>query len=47
MQEEHQEKYAMIPIKNLEDKVENELFPTAFSICDRIEKRVKKNLKRV
>lgn len=42
MQEEHQEKYAIIPIKNLEDKVENELFPTAFSICDRIEKEGKK-----
>jgi hypothetical protein len=42
MQEEYQEKYATILIKNLEDKVENELFPAAFSICDRIEKEGKK-----
>ena len=42
MQEEYQEKYATIAIKNLEDKVENELFPRAFSTCDRIEREGKK-----
>jgi hypothetical protein len=38
------EKYATIPIMNLESKVERELFPAAFSICNRIEKEGKKEL---
>lgn len=32
-----QEKYAMIPIEDLETKVEEQLFPAAFRICHRIE----------
>jgi hypothetical protein len=46
MQEEYQEKYATISIKGLEGKVENELFPAAFSICDRIEEEGKKEFKK-
>lgn len=41
MEEEYLEKYATIPIRDLEAKVEKELFPSAFGICDRIEKEGK------
>lgn len=37
VQRKYQKKYATIPL-NLENKVENELFPAAFSISSRIEK---------
>jgi len=42
MQKRYQEKYATIPIKDLGKKVENELFPAAFSICNRIEREGEK-----
>jgi hypothetical protein len=38
------EKYATILIMDLENKIERELFPAAFSICDRIEQEGKKEL---
>jgi len=43
-QRKYQEKYATIST-NLEKKVENELFPAAFSICNRIEKEGKEEFK--
>jgi hypothetical protein len=36
------EKYSIVPIKDLEQKVENELLPAAFNICSIIEKEGKK-----
>ena len=35
---ERMEQYSIIPIKDLEEKAENELLPAAFRICGRIEK---------
>lgn len=39
MQRKFQEKYATIPIKDLEKKVENELFPAALGVCNRIREK--------
>lgn len=39
-----QERYAIIPIKDLEAEVENELFPAALSVLSRIEKEGEKEL---
>jgi len=41
MQRRYREKYATIPIENLKERIENELFPAALGICNRIEKKGK------
>jgi hypothetical protein len=39
MQRKYRERYATIPIENLKEIIENELFPAALGICNRIRKK--------